>query len=217
MTVNTDLIILHTTKFAENSLVIHTYGEEYGRRGFLARGIGKRFPASYFLPLNVLEADITVNPKSNLYTVKSLSVKHPLLGLRNSLYKNSISLFISEVLYRVIRDGAKEPDLFAWLEKNILLLDAVQDDFSNFHIKFLTDFCGILGFSPSERDLEPFTGEHTPIAISIARSTFEEAMLVRMSGETRSQIAERILKYIQFHTESEVNIRSLKVLHELLR
>ncbi len=217
MTVNTDLIVLHTTKFAENALVVHTYGEEYGRRSFLARGIGKRFPASYFLPLNVLEAYITVNPKSSLYSVKSLGVKHPLLGLRNSILKSSISLFVSEVLYRVIKDGDKEPGLFEWLEKDILLLDAVQTDFSNFHIKFLTDFCRILGFSPATQDLEPFTRELTPLADSILSSSFEEAMLVPMSGDSRNALAERILKYIEFHCESEVNIRSLRVLHEIFR
>ncbi|MCD8313514.1 MAG: recombination protein O N-terminal domain-containing protein [Bacteroidales bacterium] len=217
MTVNADLIILHTTKFAENSLVIHTYSEEYGRRSFLVRGLGRKFPMSLFLPLNVLEAYITVNPKSSLYTVKSLSVKYPLNGMRDNLYKSTISLFISEVLYRVVREGALEPGLFEWLEKSILLLDAVRTDFSNFHIKFLTDFCRILGFSPAPQDLEPFTRELTSLADSILRSTFEEAMLVPMTGDSRNALAERILKYIEFHCESEVNIRSLRVLHDLLR
>ena len=55
MTVDTELIVLHTTKFGENSVVVHTLSRDYGRRSFLVRGAGKRM-MSLFLPLNVLEA-----------------------------------------------------------------------------------------------------------------------------------------------------------------
>ncbi len=217
MTVNTDLIVLHVTKYAEKSLVVHTLSEEYGRRGFLVRSVGKKFPMSYFLPLNVLEAEITENPKSDLYSVKSLSVKHPLVSLRSNHYKNAITLFISEVLYRVVRDGTKEAGMFEWCEKEILLLDALETDFSNFHIRFLTELCSVLGFSPQGSDLEPFLGELTPLVEGFLNSSFEEAMLIPLSGTVRSDIAERLLKYIEYHCESTVNIKSLKVLHEVLQ
>ena len=54
MTTNTGLIVLHTTKFGENSIVLHTLSKEYGRRGFLVRGVGKKSMTSLFLPLTVL-------------------------------------------------------------------------------------------------------------------------------------------------------------------
>ena len=85
MTVNTDIIILHTTKVGENSLVIHTLSREYGRRGFLVRSIGKRMPASFFLPLNMLEADVSENPRSSLHSIRNLTPKYPLMGIRNSV------------------------------------------------------------------------------------------------------------------------------------
>ncbi len=217
MKVNTDLIVLHTTKIKEDALVVHTYSAEWGRRGFIAHKVGRKFPPSFFLPLNILEADISINPKSTLHTLMAVEAKHPLMDLRNNLYKNAMSMFISEVLYRTLRDGAKEAGLFEWLEKNILLLDAVQSDFSNFHIKFLTDFCGVLGFSPRRDDIEPFMGELTSLVANIMDASFEEAMLLPMSGTVRNHLAAQLLKYIEFHSESEINIRSLKVLHELLR
>jgi hypothetical protein len=36
-----------------------------------------------------------------------------------------------------------------------------------------------------------------------------------MNGPVRNEIAEEILRYIEFHTDSAVNINSLKVLREL--
>ena len=63
MTKNTELIVLHTTKFGENSIVVHTLSREYGRRSFLLRGVGKKSGMSLFLPLTLLEGDVTESSK----------------------------------------------------------------------------------------------------------------------------------------------------------
>ncbi len=213
MVTNSELIVLHTTKFGEKSLVVHTLSKEYGRRSFLIRNVGKS--TSLFLPLNIIEAEITESSKSTLYTARGLSARYPLLGIRNNMFKNSMTMFMSEVLYRVVRDGVMEPGLYEWAEKNILLLDAVQTDFSNFHIRFLLELSVALGFSPESRDLRPFVGDHYPITEKFMTLPFAESMLLSLNGPTRNEIAEEILRYIEFHTESTISINSLKVLREL--
>ena len=214
MTQNTELIVLHTTKFGENSLVVHTLSRDYGRRSFFVRGAGKR-QMSLFLPLNILEADIQESSKTTLFTARNISSRHPLSGIRNNLYKNSMTMFMSEVLFKVLKEGADEQGLYEWCEKNILLLDAIQTDFSNFHIRFLLEMTMVLGFSPEARNLEPFVGEHYPIAERFMKEPFAESMLIPLSGKVRNEFSEEILKYIEFHTESAVNVNSLKVLHEI--
>jgi DNA repair protein RecO (recombination protein O) len=215
MTQNTELIVLHTTKFGENSLVVHTLSKDYGRRSFLVKGAGKKSMMSLFLPLNVLEADILETNKSTLFTARSLTAKHPLLGIRNNMFKNSMTMFMSEVLYRVVKDGAYEQGLFEWCEKDILLLDAIQTDFSNFHIRFLLELTVALGFSPESQDLMPFVGEHYPVVEKFMTLPFADSMLIPLNGAARNEIAEEILRYIEYHTESSVNVNSLKVLREL--
>ena len=214
MTVNTELIVLHTTKFGENSIVVHTLSREYGRRSFLVRGAGKRL-MSLFLPLNILEAEVQESTKSTLFTARNLTSRHPLLGIRSNVFKNSMSMFMSEVLYRVIKEGAAEQGLYEWCERNILLLDAVQHDFSNFHLRFLLELTVALGFSPESRDLQPFVGDHYPTVERFMQTSFAESMLIPLNGTVRNEIAEEILRYIEFHTESSVNINSLKVLRDL--
>ena len=215
MTTNTGLIVLHTTKFGENSIVLHTLSKEYGRRGFLVRGVGKRSMTSLFLPLTVLEADITESSKSKLFTARNLNAKYPLNGIRGNMFKNSMTLFMSEVLYRVVKEGGNEQGLFEWCEKSIQLLDSIESDFSNFHIRFLLELVIALGFSPEAQGLKPFTGEHFPIVERFIQSSFAESMLIPLSGQVRNEIAEEILRYIEFHSESAVNVNSLKVLREL--
>lgn len=215
MTQNTGLIVLHTTKFGENSLVVHTLSREYGRRSFLVKGVGKKSGMSLFLPLNILEADVVETNKSTLFTARNLISRHPLLGIRSNMFKNSMTMFMSEVLYRVVKDGASEQGLFEWCEKNILMLDAIRTDFSNFHIRFLLELTVALGFSPQAQDLMPFVGDHFPIVEKFMTLSFAESMLIPLNGHARNEIAEEILRYIEFHTESSVNVNSLKVLREL--
>ena len=214
MTTNTELIILHTTKFGENSLVIHTLSRDYGRRSFLVRGAGKKM-MSLFLPMNILEADITESSKSALFSARNFSTMHPLLGIRNNLYKNSMTMFISEVLYRTVKEGASEQGLFDWCTKNIMLLDAMETDFSNFHIRFLLEFAVVLGFGAEPDDLRPFVGEHCGLIERFVHLPFAESMLIPLSGQTRNEMAEDLLRYIEFHSESALNVNSLKVLREL--
>ena len=211
----TGLIVLHTTKFGESSLVVHTLSKDYGRRSFLVRGVGKKAAMSLFLPLNILEADIQESNKSDLFAARNIAATHPLLGIRNNIFKNSMTMFLSEVLYRVVKDGAVEQGLFEWCEKNILLLDSIRTDFCNFNIRFLLEFAVALGFSPEARDLSPFVGEHFPLIERFMTLSFAESMLIPLSGAVRNEIAEGILRYIEFHSESAVNVNSLKVLREL--
>ena len=123
MTCNTSLIVLHTTKFGENSIVVHTLSKDYGRKGFVIRSVNKKI-MSLLLPLNILEADVVDSGKSNLLPVRNLAISRPLMGIRNNLYKNTMTMFLSEVLYRVVKEGCAEPGLYEWCERQILLLDA---------------------------------------------------------------------------------------------
>ena len=211
---NTELIVLHTTKFGENSIVVHTLSRDYGRRSFLVRGVGKK-SMSLFLPLNILEADITESSKSTLFTARNLSSACSLTGIRNNILKNTMTMFMSEVLYRTIKEGAWEQDLYQWCRKSILTLDAIQSDFSNFHIRFLLELAVTLGFRPESRDLLPFVGDHDGTIKDFMQMSFAESMLIPLNGVTRNEIAEDILRYIEFHTESSVNVNSLKVLREI--
>lgn len=214
MTTSTELIVLHTTRFGENSIVIHTLSRDYGRRSFLVRSAGRNV-MSLLLPLNILEADVTESTKSTLFTARNLTSRHPLLGIRNNIYKNTMTMFLSEVVYRTVKEGASEEGLFEWCRKQILLLSALDSEFSNFHIRFLLELTVALGFSPEASDLMPFVGENYGAVSRLMAGTFAESMLIPLSGSVRNKICEDVLRYIEYHTESTLTINSLKVLREL--
>lgn len=195
-------------------MVLHTLSKEYGRRGFVVRSLNKKM-MSMLLPMNILEVTVADSGKSGLLPVRNLMVSCPLMGIRSNLYKNTMTMFLSEVLYRVVKEGTDEPGLYEWCEKQIMLLDAIETDFSNFHIRFLLELAIALGFSPKIDDLRPFLGDNQFIIEKFMSTSFAESMLMPLSGFLRNEICEGVLRYIEYHSESTLTINSLKVLREL--
>ena len=210
----TELIVLATTKVGEGALVVHTLTREWGRRGFLVRS-AKKAGASRFLPLNILEAQVVPGTKSQLWSLKDIDVKESLPGIRGNVHKNTLSLFLSEVLFRTLKEGAVEEGLFEWCVGSILTLNALESDFSNFHIRFLLELSGALGFRPSLQDIAPFAGEQLPKLRPFLELGFGESMLVPLNGSSRNAICEGLLQYLSYHVESPIQVRSLQVLREL--
>lgn len=170
-----------------------------------------------FLPLSLLDAEVVENPKSDLWRLKEVCAGAPLNGIRNDVRKNTMTLFLSEVLLRTVKEGAMEQGLFEWCRGSILTLDAMESDYSNFHLRFLLELAAALGFSPSLEDLMPFAGEHLDAVRQLLTLGPAESMLIPMNGAQRNAVANLLLDYISYHTESPLQIRSLAVLRELYK
>lgn len=209
-----EFIVLATTKVKEGALVVHTLSREYGRRGFIVRP-GKKTTAALFLPLNILEADVVENPRSDLWSLKGIHALDSLAGIRGNIHKNTMTLFLSEVLFRTIREGAVEDGLYEWCVGSILALNALEADFSNYHVRFLLELAGALGFRPTFQDIAPFVQEHAIEMRQMLQGSFSESMLVPLTGPVRSSLCESILKYLEYHTDQPIRVKSLSVLREL--
>ena len=200
-----EFIVLTTTKVGENALVVHTLSREWGRRGFLVRS-AKKTGTTLFLPLNILEADVVENSKSELWTLKNITLKDALEGIRGNLKKNTMTLFLSEVLFRTVRDGANEDGLYEWCVGSILTLNALEADFANFPVRFLLELA-----------IAPFAGEHLSQMKALTAASFSESLLLPLNGSTRNALCEELLQYLSYHTEANIQVKSLAVLRELYR
>lgn len=211
-----EFIVLATTKVGDNALVVHTLSREFGRRGFLVRS-ARKTGTTVFLPLNILEAEAVENSKSELWTLRNITLKDGLPGIRGNLQKNTMTLFLAEVLLRTLRDGTNEDGLFEWCVGSILTLNALEADFANFPVRFLLELAGALGFRPTFEDIAPFAAEHLAPMKALVSAGFEESMLLPLSGVTRNALCESLLLYLSFHTDSVIQVKSLAVLRELYR
>lgn len=213
MTVPDEIIILHYTRYGEKAVILHTLSQTQGRRSFIVKDASRLMP--YFQPLNILGCETVTNPKSQLCSAKNFIEAIPTSGIRFSFGKNAISMFMAEVVYRAVHEGTDEPGLYEWLRSEIILLNEMECDYSNFHIRFLLDFAAAMGFSPSMDTLLPFLEDSATAVSQMMDAGFADSMLLKMTGAQRSVICTRLLKYLEFHLECPLHIRSLGVLGEL--
>lgn len=216
MVSSVSLIVLSLTKIKENAVVLHTLSPEFGRRSFLAT-VNRTAPMALFLPLSILNAEVVRNPRSDLWKLRNIRSEHPLNAIRSDLRKNTIALFMSEVLYRTVRDGSTADSLYSWCRGSILTLDSLESDFSNYHLRFLLELASVLGFTPSIEDLAPFVGENLAVARQLLELDLAGCMLLPLNGRTRNDLAASLIQYLCVHTESNINVQSLKVLSEIFR
>ena len=209
-----EFIVLAVTKVGEKSLVLHTLSAEFGRRSFIV-SVSKSSPMALFQPLSIVDGEVSENTKSDLWRVSALRAEHPLVGIRGDIRKNTVTMFLSEVLFRVLREGEYSDGLYQWCRSQVIMLDALQTDFANFHLMFLLGLCGELGFRPRIEDLLPFAGERLEDIRSLLTLDYGQALLLPLSGARRSEIARILLDYLGYHIEYPLNIRSLSVLREL--
>ena len=229
------IIVLHLTKYGDRSQVVQALDAERGRTGFFLRGTGKgRGPQGQYHPLSILDIS-AASGFGSLEYIREAESPYSLTNLRTDPYKSAIALFISELLYRCLLDGAMDPQMFAFLEQQILSLEGASGSIANFHLCFLVDFCRELGFQPKDNYAPesplfvPYSAEFTGIdtlaetfgpeeslllhsLLSLERG---EAMQLKMSRQLRGAFAQKMVEYLSYHLSQNLNIRSLKVLHGL--
>lgn len=216
--VKTRLIVLHLTKYSDSSAVIHAVDSQYGRRSFLVRGIrNSHRNISDFHPLNILEAVSGESPKSSLSYLKEWKTVIPLESILSDIFKRTIAMFLSEVIYRSLRNEDSDQSLFGWMCDAIACLEAAEGNIANFHLWFLVAYCSKMGFRPNGK-VEPagiFNPEEEDLFDRILHSELEDTLAIKLTSSFRRAFSKKMIQYLSYHLGTEINIRSLDVLHEI--
>ena len=133
-------IVLHSIKYKENSSIVYLYTNGFGRQTYLINGLRSskgKTKVNLFHSLFLLDIEAYHNPKSDIQRLKECQLTVPLQSIPFTLTKSSLALFISELLYKVIREEEPNTDLFDFLYHSIMMLDQLEDGVANFHLHFL--------------------------------------------------------------------------------
>ncbi len=147
-----------------------------------------------------------------------------------------MALFLSEFLYRAIREEAENRPLFAYLQHSIIWLDECGDGFANFHLVFMMRLAKFIGFSPNLEgycegcyfDLRsgcfetglPCHGDivlhdEARVIVTLTRMNYENMHLFSMSRTERNRCMDVVLKYYTIHVPNFPELKSLEVLRSL--
>ncbi|MDP4240313.1 MAG: DNA repair protein RecO [Bacteroidota bacterium] len=153
MQVKTSGIILHSIKYTDSSFIITVYTRQFGRVSYMVHGVNKKksvCPAAFLQPLSIVEMDVYHTPGKNIQRLKEIRMEHPFTGIPFDPIKNSVALFLSEILFRTLRQSEPDETLYLFLENSILQLDCIETGISNFHLVFLLKLTRYLGFEPNQ-------------------------------------------------------------------
>ena len=232
-------IVLHTTRQGDSGLVVHVLDETAGRQSLFLRGLGKgrrSSAAAAFHPLSALEVVTTETPRSTLLYLKEFEPLFPLGSIRTDIRKSATAQFLCEVLWRTLRTGDGDRELFVWLIEKIITLEGTDPRaVANFAAWWLVGYSDKMGFRPEENwtsetpvfnivsgSFTPayegmaealFTREESQLLHQLLTLPYDDAMALPLSATRRSAFSRRMLTYLSHHLGQSLEIRSLDILH----
>ncbi|MDL2244532.1 DNA repair protein RecO [Parabacteroides sp. OttesenSCG-928-J18] len=232
-------IVLHIIPYNDKYVIVHIYTELFGRVSYMVpRQKGKKSAVSkaLFMPLSVLEMEVDHQPKRDIQRIKECRSCYLLNSLSFDPVKNVLALFLSELLYRSIKETEPDRRLFQFLYGSIHYLEHTEDGIANFHIVFMMNLLHYLGVFPRgdtyrsgfyfdllsgtfRADIPMHTHFLTPedslFFYRLLRISFENMSLYAFSRSDRRNIIRKILEYYQLHLPGFSGVHSLDVLETL--
>jgi DNA repair protein RecO (recombination protein O) len=229
----TKAIVINTIKYGDTSLIATCYTEKYGIKTYMLKGIltskKSTVKLAYFQPLMVLNLTANHNNKGALNFIKDVEV----LNFNHSIYatikKQTIALFLSEIIHFSIREEEQNSQLYKYLETSFLWLET-HNNCSNFHLLFLLNLTKFLGFYPEMTDVNTsyfdlqegnFTNQHKLNAVSgenlmqfkkLLGINFDVLHKVDFSAANRQTVLTILIQYFEFHLSGFKKPKSLTVL-----
>ncbi|GGG93462.1 DNA repair protein RecO [Polaribacter pacificus] len=232
--VQTKAIVLSAIKYSDTSLIVRCFTLKEGVKSYLLKGVlsarKSKLKPAYFQPLNQLYIEANHNTKGALNSIREVHIAHPFQSIHAQIFKQTIVLFLAEMLGKTIREEEENEPLFDYLESSIIWLDT-HDEVSNFHLFFLFNLTRYLGFFPdlSENhregfhlldgvftdeilDKEVLTGESLKQFKKLFHVTTENYHTVSFHKTERQQVLQLLIRYFELQLDGFQKPKSLAVL-----
>jgi len=146
-------IVLRTTAFGDTSLIATVYTRQFGLQQYIIKGArqgSKKGPgkAVFFQPAAMLDLVVYHNELKQLQYIRELNWAVVYGQILHMLGKNSVAVFMVELITKCIRQPEENPDLYDWLEDRFVQLDSCSNETAaRFAIHFAWALAARLGFA----------------------------------------------------------------------
>ena len=185
----TDAIVLSLQPYSDKAHILHAYTRAYGRVNYKVYGLGRKHAIGLYTPLSLIRVTASY-PVSGMPTIKETTTNSSSLLADTAFSQQTVRLFISEVLYHVLRHPMPDEPMFEYLTQAILELSRTEKP-QNFHVQFLIGLAAMLGFGMEQEPSLP------------------------TSRSERQQTLRNLCKYFEEHVETWEEPKSLNVLMEV--
>ena len=240
----TKAVILRSVKYGETSLIVSAYTELYGLQSYIVQGVrvnSKKVAAraNYFQPGAILELIVYHHDLKNLQRIKEFRWSYLYQELFADVIKNSVMLYMMELLQKCVKQPENNPDLFYFVEEALMELDKASAAVTaNFPLYFSLHLTNFFGFQMNTEDAERFTifdlqegsfTEHHPqhvyyiegesaklISELLKAMQPNELTEIPMNYLQRRQLLEAVEVYYMFHRPAFSKMKTLPVLQQIL-
>ena len=145
-------IVLRAIKYGETSLVLTVFTELFGLQSYIVNGVrtvSKKGSSKsvFFQPSAILDLVVYHNEFKNLQRIKEYKWAHLYQHIFSDVRKNSVALFMVELLTKCLKQPEPNPELFYFVEDALVHLDRSGDTVAaNFPLFFALHLAVFFGF-----------------------------------------------------------------------
>jgi len=232
--ITTKAIVFSAIKYGDTSLIVKCFTLEEGVKTYMIKGVLKakkgKLKAAYFQPLTQLVLTANHNNKGTLNSIKEAQVSYLYETIHTSVIKQTIVLFIAEILSSIIQEEEKNESLFNYIETSLIWLDT-HNSIANFHLLFLLNLSRYLGFYPdtsnqygtafnllegnftlSTHEKSTIIGENFLLFKRLLGTNFDAIHTISFNKTERQIVLKIIIQYFELHLEGFKKPKSLDVL-----
>lgn len=236
--------MLRTVKYGETSLIVSAYTELFGLQSYLVQGVrtsSKKGPgkANLFQPGSLLELVVYHQELKNLQRIKEFKWSYLYEKVYSDIVKNSVLLFMMELLQKCIKQPEQNEDLFYFIEDALMQLDQTSGQITaNFPLYFALHLTNFFGFQINNEFAQQYTildlqegnfvnqyPPHVYFVEGTVAAQLTELMNVMQPKELsevllnhlqRRELLETVETYYALHMSEFGKLKSLPVLQEVL-
>lgn len=194
-------IVLRTVKYGETSLIASIYTELFGLQSYLVNGVrtsSKKGPgkASLFQAGAMLEMVVYHNELNNLQRIREFKWGFLYQHIFSDIIKNSVALFMVELLSKTIKQPEPNTDLFYFVEDAFTHLDeSDQNVVANFPLFFALHLATLFGFRLSDE----YSTENSYLDLQEGEFVHEQPVHPYFLADHYSYTTSQLLKTRQPH------------------
>ena len=233
-------IVLQSIRYGDTSLIVKVFTRSLGLRSYMVKGAFNRNSksrAALFQNLHLINYVEAGKPnKSSLGYMKDVQLATVYQSIPFVMNKSAILMYISELLSKTITEQEQNEPLYDFIERSMLWLDLVHQDYANFPLFFTLELTRHLGFYPKanyesgycfdmmegsfihDYPLHPyyFDAEDAQLLSQLLNAGIDETCRIPLHVSQRRSLLDGLIVFMRLHAPVMNDFHSHEVLKTVL-
>ena len=151
MQIKTRGIVLHKTKYSENSVIVNIFTREAGVQSFIVKGAySKQRRGTMALLENLSMVEVVYDDKGqNIKYFREIALRYTYQLIPFDFVRRTLFIFYNELIYKILREYRADAALYDFVEKSLWELDDETAQLTDIHLRFMVKLAHVMGIFPA--------------------------------------------------------------------